>query len=243
MRPVANRDKFDRHPWFADLSQNAVKGGQMDAQDAIARFYSGQNRRPRFHGKSRALAFRGDNGPGTVKLGGKTLTIPGKAGGAVRTKEPLRWPGKEIRECRIKEKAGRWYASVRVEIDETEYPHQCGAGVLGIDLGLKTFATIAYPDGTIEKVDAPEPMKRSLKALRRSERKLSRRQKGSKNRQKAKIAVAKRYSRMASIRKDFLHQLSHRVTANAQVIQVESLSLKGWQKLWGRKTSSPKSLK
>ena len=42
---------------------------------------------------------------------------------------------------------------------------------------------------------------------------------------------------MANIRKDFLHQLSHRITANAHTIQVETLSIKGWRRLWGRKTS------
>ncbi len=42
---------------------------------------------------------------------------------------------------------------------------------------------------------------------------------------------------MANIRKDFLHQVSHRITASAEVIQVEDVSLRGWQRLWGRKTS------
>ena len=107
----------------------------------------------------------------------------------------------------------------------------------GIDLGLKTFATIAYPDGTIEKVQAPEPLKRSLRSLRRSQRKLARRKMGSRNRAKAKGDVGRRHRRMANIRKDFLHQLSHRITANVHTIQVETLSIKGWQRLWGRKTS------
>ena len=130
-----------------------------------------------------------------------------------------------------------WYAGVRLEITEEEYPHHCGNGVLGIDLGLKTFATIACPDGTIEKVQAPEPLKRSLRSLRRSQRNLARRKAGSRNRAKAKGDVGRRHRRMANIRKDFLHQLSHRITANAHTIQVETLSLKGWQRLWGRKTS------
>ena len=157
--------------------------------------------------------------------------------GRVRMKEELRWPGKAIRECRIREHGGRWYAGVRLEIAEEEYPHHCGNGVLGIDLGLKTFATIAYPDGTIEKVQAPEPLKRSLRSLRWSQRKLARRKLGSRNRAKAKGDVGRRRPRMASIRQDFLHQLSHRITANAHTIQVETLSIKGWQRLWGRKTS------
>ena len=237
LRPVLNQNKFTWRPWFAALSQNAVKGGMIDAQDAIKRYYDGQNRRPRFHRRNHSLAFRADNGPGTVQLDGKRLTVPAKAGGPLKTKEPLRWPGKVIRECRIKEKAGRWYASVRVDLDPGEYPHKCGQGVLGLDLGLKTFATIAYPDRTVEKVDAPQPFKQSLKALRRAQRRLSRRQKGSNNRRKARMAVAKRHSRMANIRKDFLHKLSHQVTAGSHTVQVESLSVKGWQRRWGRKTS------
>ena len=110
----------------------------------------------------------------------------------------------------------------------------CGNGVAGIDLGLGTFAAIAHPDGTHRKVQAPEPFRRSMKALRRAQRKLSRRQPGSGNRAKARLAVAWRHRRMADIRKDFLH---NELTAEVAVIQVEGLPLKGWQRRWGRKTS------
>ena len=235
LRPQVNRVKYAAHPWFRELSQNAVKGGMIDAVDAIERYYRGQNRRPRFLCRNSRPRFRIDNGVGTVKVDGNHLVLPRI--GRVRMKEELRWPGKAIRECRIRESGGRWYASVRVEIAEEEYTQHCGSGVLGIDLGLKTFATIAYPDGTIEKVEAPEPLKRSLRCLRRSQRKLARRKMGSRNRAKAKGDVGRRHRRMANIRKDFLHKLSHRITANAHTIQVETLSIKGWQRLWGRKTS------
>lgn len=236
-RRVLNSRKFSDHPWFAELSQNAVKGGYIDAQDAIERYEKKQNKPPRFHGKSKRLAFRADNGAGTVRVEGKAVILPKKAGGRVKSKEELRWPGREIRECRIKEKGGQWYAAVRVEIDAAEYGQKCGSGTVGIDLGLKTFATIAWPDGSIEKVEAPEPLRRSLRALRLQQRRLSRRKKGGRNRQKTRTAVAKRHRRMSNIRKDFLHKLSHRVTAGAETVQVENLSIKGWQKLWGRKVN------
>lgn len=240
--PLLNKQKFDSHPWFAELSQYAIKGGYADAEDAIKRFYAGQNRRPRFHGKSRRLAFRASNGTDTVKVDDRRLILPAKAGGSVRMKESLRWYKPEIRECRIWEKAGRWFASIRVKVlypspNPEDYPPFCGAGVAGIDLGLKTFATIAWPDGSIEKVDAPEPFKRSRRAVRRAQRKVSRRRKGSNNRRKAVKDLARRHSRMTNIRKDFLHKISHRVTATAETVVVESLSVKGWQRLWGRKTS------
>lgn len=237
LRPLVNQVKYELHPWFREMSQNAVKGGMIDAQDAIGRYYRKQNRRPRFHGKNRAKAFRADNGPDTVAIVGRRLRLPVKMGASIKTKEDLRWPGKVIRECRIREKGGRWYASVRVEIDHEEYGRRHGDGVAGIDLGLATFATIAYPDGTHRKVVAPEPFRRSMKVLRRAQRKVSRRKPGSSNRAKARLQVAKRHRRMADIRKDFLHKLTHELTAEVATVQVEGLSIKGWQRRWGRKTS------
>ena len=76
-----------------------------------------------------ASAVRIDNGVGTVRMDNSHLLLPRI--GRVRMKEELRWPGKAIRECRIREHGGRWYASVRVEIAEEEYPQHCGDGVLG----------------------------------------------------------------------------------------------------------------
>ena len=97
--------------------------------------------------------------------------LPRKAGGVIKCKEALRWSDRLIRECRIREKAGRWYASVRVEISESEYAKTCGEGVIGVDLGMTTFATIAYPDNTLDKVQAPEPHKKAFKAIKVSAKK------------------------------------------------------------------------
>ena len=237
LRPVVNREKFQRHPWMKELSQNAVKGGAIDAEDAITRYYTGQNRRPKFHGKSARKKFRADNGIGTVRIEDNRLVLPEKMGGPVKLLEPLRWPGKVIRECRISLRGGRWYASVRVEITREEYGKTHGEGRCGIDLGLSTFATIAWPDGSREKVDAPQPHRAAMKGLRRSNRKLARRKKGGKNWHKAKNELQRRHGRMTDIRKDFLHKLSDRVTANCRTLTVESLALKGWQRRWGRKAS------
>ena len=67
LRPEVNKVKYADHPWFREVSQNAVKGGMIDALDAIERYYNGQNERPRVHGKNRRLRFRIDNGVNTVK--------------------------------------------------------------------------------------------------------------------------------------------------------------------------------
>ena len=240
LRPRYNALKHGVRPWFSELSQNAIKGGLMDAEDAVMWFYRKLARPPRFHKAGRRDAFRADNGVGTVSLADRTLRLPKKAGGNVRMKEALRWPGAVIRGCRIRRKADRWFASVRVEVPDSAYPQRCGQGRVGLDLGLSTFATIA-PEGAEEadvvKVSAPQPFRTAMTRLRRAQRRVSRRKIGSNNRRKAKRQVEKLHYRIDNIRKDFLHQLSHRLTAEYAEVKVETLSVQGWKKLHGRKTS------
>ena len=237
LRPVLNKRKYEKHPWFREVSQNVVKGGYIDAEDAVKRFYSGQNRRPKFHGPERRRRFRADNGVDTVKLRGRVLTLPKLCGGRVKTKEKLRWVERPIRECRIKEVAGRWYASVGVEITEEEYGKVCGSGVAGGDIGLRVFFTVVHDDGRVEKVYGSEPLQRALTTLRRRQREVSRRKPGGRNREKSKLKVQKAHVRVANIRKDFLHKLSARLASGSEYLVLEDLTLAGWKKLWGRKTS------
>ena len=76
LRPVCNASKFKEHPWFKDVSQNAVKGGFIDAEDAISKCYSKQNKKPKLLKKGARRRFRADNGVGTVVLENKLLTLP-----------------------------------------------------------------------------------------------------------------------------------------------------------------------
>ena len=110
--------------------------------------------------------------------------------------------------------------------------------MLGIDLGLKTFATIAYPDGTIEKVQAREPLKRSLRSLRRSQRKLARRTGWQPE------PVQGQGGRGPAAPQDgkYPQGLPAPVVApdngqRRQWSRWKPCRIKGWQRLWGRKTS------
>ena len=85
--PVLNRDKFAFHPWMKDLCQNAVKGGAIDAQDAIVRHYEGLARRLRFHGRHSRRRFRADNSVRAVKVTDGQLVLPRNMGSAARVKE------------------------------------------------------------------------------------------------------------------------------------------------------------
>lgn len=134
--------------------------------------------------------------------------------------------------------SGEYYISFIVHTDEQ--PKEFSKKItkensLGIDFGLKHFLT--FSDGT--KVDSPEYFKQALDKLAKEQRKISKKQKGSKNRGKQRIKVAKVHQHIKNQRQDFLHKLSSKLVKDSQfdVFCMEDLDLKSMMKRWGRKVS------
>jgi putative transposase len=117
----------------------------------------------------------------------------------------------------IKDRAGRYFLSFVVDI-EPEYISPWFPSV-GIDLGLKTFATFS----TGEKLYSPDYQKLDRK-IRRAQRRLSKRVKGSKRYHRIRLRIAKLKAKQRDIRKDFLHQLSTRVIHKNQRVALENLN-------------------
>ena len=117
--------------------------------------------------------------------------------------------------------AGRYYVSFRVDEPLPVTPEAIGQ--IGIDLGLTVFA--AFSDGG--KHHAPRPLRRKMAQLKRAQKALSRKRKGSRNRNKARLRVAKIHQRLSDIRRDDLHQLSTRLVRENQTIAVEDLNVLG----------------
>jgi putative transposase len=121
----------------------------------------------------------------------------------------------------IRDAAGRFFASFVVEVTPQPLP---GTGIeCGIDLGLGHFAVL--DDGT--KVSAPRFLRRAEKKLNRLQRELTRKQTGSRNREKARATVARAYARVADARRDFHHKLSTRIIRENQAVTVEDLAVRG----------------
>jgi len=95
--------------------------------------------------------------------------------------------------------------------------------VVGIDLGLTHFAVLS--DGT--KISSPRFLRRAEKKLRRAQRALSRKHDGSRNRDKARLTVARAHARVADARRDFHHQLSTALIRDNQALAVEDLAVRG----------------
>ncbi|NEP84990.1 MAG: IS200/IS605 family element transposase accessory protein TnpB, partial [Okeania sp. SIO3B3] len=124
----------------------------------------------------------------------------------------------------IKDSAHRYFLSFIVEIQPEILPKTDNS--VGIDLGIKTFATLS--DGT--KVDAPKPLKKRIKKLRKLSKSLSHKTKGSKRYEKARIRVAKFHAKLKDTRTDFLHKLSTEIIRENQTIVLEDLNVSGMVK-------------
>ena len=118
-----------------------------------------------------------------------------------------------------RERSGRWYAIVQVENNAKQLPPT--GKTVGIDVGIRHFLT----DSDGRHVENPRFYERTLKSIKILQKNLSRKQKGSKNREKTRIRLAKAYEKLANQRNDFLHKLSRFYVDNYDLIMVEDLKI------------------
>ena len=120
-----------------------------------------------------------------------------------------------------RDSADRYFVTFRVDDPLPALP--ASQETVGIDLGLRSF--IATSKG--EKVVFSRPMRRRIARLKRAQKELSRKQQGSKNKEKARLRLAKIHARIKDSRQDFLHKLSTRLIRENQTIAVEDLNVRG----------------
>nr|MDO8080529.1 transposase [Candidatus Freyarchaeota archaeon] len=116
-----------------------------------------------------------------------------------------------------REKSGKWFANLQVENAPQPLPSTMKA--VGIDMGVKHFLT----DSEGRQVENPRFYEKTLERIRILQRKLSKKRKGSENREKARIRLAEAYERLVNQRDDFLHKLSRFYANNYTIIFVENL--------------------
>ena len=109
-------------------------------------------------------------------------------------------------------------------------------GAIGVDFGLKTYMTI-YNGLDFEPIDNPEFLKKDLEKLRKANKSVSRKKKGSNNRKKAVKGLLKAHRDISHRRSNWQWELAHRLCQNFKFIGVEDLNIKAMQMMWGRKIS------
>lgn len=123
----------------------------------------------------------------------------------------------------VSQRAGRWYAALTVEREDKPVTQAPKGGAVGIDLGIKTLATLS--DGTI--IDNPRCLAASERRLKRAQKALSRKVKGSRRRAKARATVARIHARVANQRQDAMHKATTWLASTFSDISIEDLNTAG----------------
>jgi putative transposase len=211
------------YPFMREVPSSAYSQPFRHLNQAFQRFFAGNARRPRFKSKHRDQpSFKA----GKVRFSDQHIILP--VIGAVRSTEALRWAGRVVSST-VRADADRWTITILCDVPEEAAqppPAPPTTAVLGIDLGLRAFASCS--DG--RQFLAPQPLRCHAKRLRRASRRLSRRQKGSRRRQSARRRVARIHRRIRNIRSAFLHPLSTSIVRENQTIVIEDLHIHGMLK-------------
>jgi putative transposase len=214
--------------WLTEVSAVVLQQALADLNTAYRIFFASlqgtrkgpKMGKPRFRSRKdhrQAIRFTA-NACFRVLANGK-LRLPKVGDVPVRWSRPL--PSTPSSVTVIKDPAGRYFASFVVEAQPEALPW--AEPVIGIDLGLNHFAVLS--DG--RKIAAPRFLRRAGKRLKRRQRELSRKRKGSANRDKARVKLARAHARVADARHDFHHQLSTAVIRDNQAVAVEDLAVSG----------------
>lgn len=221
LRRKLNAIKRDQYPFMLEVTKCAPQLAIMQLGDAYKRFFRGESKYPKFRKKGVNDRFSLSNDQFAIK--DKKIRIPNL--GWVKMRESLRFDGK-ILSAKIFSRGGKWFASIAVQLIDTPKLSKRTGKSVGIDLGITDLLTLS--DGT--KIKSPKPLKRYLKKLRRLNKALSRKQKGSKNRDKAKTKLSRLHYKIRCIRQDALHKLTTALVTEFDVLAIENLNTKGMMK-------------
>lgn len=209
------------YEWLKEVDSLALANAQVNLQTAYNNFFKRlEVGFPKFKSKkNNHFSYTTNNQGGNIYISDRYIKLPKI--GLVRVKKHMDFDGLIKSVTVSKNPSGKYYVSVLLERNEKEKLPTTDSKI-GIDLGIKEFCITS--DG--EMIENPKYLRKSEQRLRKLQKDLSRCQKGSKNRNKARIKVAKEHEKIANQRKDFLHKLSHRIINENQVIALETLKVK-----------------
>ncbi|WP_375492340.1 RNA-guided endonuclease InsQ/TnpB family protein [uncultured Nostoc sp.] len=206
-----------------DVSSVPLQQGLRHLQTAFSNFFAGRAKYPNFKKK-----HNGGNAEFTKAAfrfrDGEIFLAKSPTALAVRWSRQLP-QGVEPSTITVKlSPSGRWTVLILVDVEIERLPESLN--LVGIDLGVSSLVALS----TGEKIANPKGFKAKRAKLRKAQKSLSRKQKGSNNRYKARLKVAKIHAEISDARNDFLHKLTTRLVRENQLIAVEDLSVKNMVK-------------
>lgn len=207
--------------WLKECPSQVLQQKCQDLGTALSFKKNGRGF-PKFKSKHRDTS--GIRFPQGIKIEGNRIKLP-KIKSGIKIKLHQEFHGKRGACTIYKNRAEQWFASFVVEIADVT-PNTNATKVVGIDVGLKDFAITS--DGEIVK--NPKFLRKSEKKLKAAQRKLSRKTKGSNNRNNARLKVARIHNKIKNQRKDFINQLSSSIAKNYDLVVMENINVVGLMK-------------
>jgi putative transposase len=206
--------------WLYEVSNVALQQGLQHLQQAYVNFWAKRARYPHFKSKHRSKASATFTTSGFRYRDGQVTLAKMAAPLDIHWSRPLPQGAEPSTVTVSRDAAGRWHISILVETTVETLPPP--GAVVGIDAGLTSLLTLS----TGEKITNPRHERRDRERLALAQRRLSRKAKGSANRNKARLRVARVHARIADRRRDHLHKLSTRLVRENQTAVIEDLSVR-----------------
>ncbi|MFJ9543731.1 RNA-guided endonuclease InsQ/TnpB family protein [Streptomyces sp. NPDC101225] len=224
---ITQAKRCEERAWLAEVSAVVLQQSLRDLDAAYKNFFDSvkgkrQGRKvgpPRYKSKKDTRqSIRLNTSAFCLKANG---TVYVAKVGSLKVTWSRRLPAAPTSLTVTRDSCGRYFLSFVVDTEPDVLPAlQADAG---LDLGLSAFAVLS--DGS--KIDSPRFLRRAEKKLRRLQRELSRKARGSKNRDKARIKVARQHAKVADRRRDWHHKASTQIIRDNQAVYVEDLAVSG----------------
>ena len=216
--------------WLGEVPSHCLQQALRDLATAYKNFFedlakagrgeirSAEVRRPRFRSKLRHDSFRFPD-PAQVSLDGDRLVLPKAGRVRLRLSRPLEG---DIRHVTVVREGRHWFASILCRIEAAQAVPPARPRTVGLDVGVAHAVTAS--DGSMH--DVPVPSRAERNHLRRLQRRVSRRQKGSMRRRRARQRLADYHRKLARRRHDALHKLSTALVKSHDLVALEDLRVK-----------------
>ena len=217
----------EEYKWLKEANSQSLQQVLMDLDKAFKAFFRKISKYPNYRKKSNRQSFRV---PQHFNFTDNLLYLP-KMGKGIKMEVHREFPREKVKQLTItKTPTDKYFVSLVVD-DREEAPQKVqttsdSKKTIEIDVGLKDFAVLS--NGI--KISNPKYLQRSEKLLKSRQRMLSRKEKDSNNRNKARIMVAKIHERIANQRNDFVHKVSTAITKQFDTIVIETLNINGMVK-------------
>jgi len=209
------------HEFLSDVPAQALQQSLKNLERAYTNFFRKRADFPKFKKKGQRESFRIPQGFEIDNQNGR-IKLPKLGWMRYRKSQDILGEASNVT---VSESCGKWYLSVQTE-REAETPQHPSTSAVGVDWGVVNFVTLS--DG--EVVDQCQPLKKFLPRLAKLQRRMARKKKFSKNWRKAKACITKLHTKVANIRKDFVHRVSNDISKNHVVVCIEDLQVKNISK-------------